>query len=55
MDLRYDLETIWRMREAELSDETVIIKLILPSGSIKETKDFLDRKGIINDFVYPEE
>lgn len=54
MDLRYDLETIWRLREAELSDETILIKLVLPAGSESEAKNYLAEKKIVREFIYPD-
>lgn len=55
MDLRYDLETIWKLREAELTNETIIIKLVLPAGSNVATKEYLDAKEIKSEFIYPDE
>jgi len=55
MDLRYDLETIWRLREAELTNETIIIKLVLPDRSNVITKEYLDAKEIKSEFIYLDE
>ena len=54
MDLRYDLETIWRLREAELENETIIIKLVLPAGSEADTRERLAKKGINSAFIFPD-
>lgn len=54
MDLRYDLETIWRLREAEVSDETILIKLVLPAGSEVDTANYLFEKKIVKEFIYPD-
>jgi len=53
MDLRYDLEYIWQLREAELSGESISIKLILPAGSEGVAGEYLEKKGITRAFIYP--
>lgn len=53
MDLRYDLEYIWQLREAELSGETISIKLVLPAGSEAAASSYLAKKGITYAFIYP--
>jgi hypothetical protein len=55
MDLRYDLETIWRLREAELENETIVFKLILPAGSEATTREYLIDKGLNHAFIFPDE
>ncbi|MEQ1526722.1 MAG: hypothetical protein ABL911_08275 [Gallionella sp.] len=55
MDLRYDLEYIWRLRESELSGEIISIKLILPADSEAEANEHLSKKGITRAFIYPDE
>jgi len=55
MDLRCDLETIWRLREAELESETIVFKLILPAGSESITRKYLDDKGLNHAFMFPDE
>lgn len=55
MDLRYDLETIWRLREAELENETIVVKLILPAGSEAAAKEYLIEKGLSRAFIFPDE
>lgn len=54
MDLRFDLETHWRLREKEIG-ETILIKLILPSGSESEAEKYLIDRGITHSFIYPAE
>lgn len=54
MDLRYDLEYIWQLREAELSSETISIKLVLPSGSEAAANEYLAKKEITHAFIYPD-
>lgn len=55
MDLRYDLETMWRLREAELKNETILIKLVLPAGNNSDATAYLVKKGIHKDFLFPNE
>ena len=54
MDLRYDLEFIWRLREAELENETILVKLILPAGSEDELQNYLSKTGISRTFLFPD-
>lgn len=53
MELRVDLETIWRDQEKGLAGETIVLKLVLPSGTESEVKDYLLGKGITSEFLYP--
>lgn len=53
MELRVDMEIIWRMKEKELRDETIFIKLILPSGTESQVQEYLSRKRLTADFLYP--
>ncbi len=55
MDLRYDMETLWRLQEAELKEETILIKLVLPAGSNSEATDYLLKKEIKREFIFPNE
>lgn len=55
MDLRYDLEAIWRLREAELEDETIVFKLILPAGSEATARKYLIERGLNRAFMFPDE
>ena len=55
MDLRHDLETIWRLREAKFTDETILIKLVLPAGTEADTGNYLAAKDISREFIYPDE
>lgn len=54
MDLRYDLESIWRLCEKNNENKTIFIKLVLPLNSIEDAKQFLDKKMITEKFIYPE-
>jgi hypothetical protein len=53
MDLRVDLETIWREQEKLLGDETVVIKLVLPAGTESQAAEYLSQKGITAEYLYP--
>jgi hypothetical protein len=53
--LRYDLETIWRLRKAELEDDTIAFKLVLPAGSEAATNKYLVDKGFSRAFIFPDE
>lgn len=53
MDLRVDLETIWREQEKGLAGETIVLKLVLPSGTESEAKEYLLGEGITSEFLYP--
>jgi hypothetical protein len=53
MELRVDLETIWREREKQLQDETIILKLVLPAGTESQAAEYLSQKGITAEFLYP--
>lgn len=53
MELRFDLETIWRVQETQLQDEAIVIKLVLPAGIESEAEKYLLRKGITTEFLYP--
>ena len=54
MDLRYDLEHIWQLREKELAGETISIKLVLPAGSEGVAGEYLTKKQITHAFIYPD-
>ncbi len=54
MDLRYDLETQWRLREKELADETIVVELILPAGTEENVSSYLESRGITDSFLFPD-
>lgn len=54
MDLRYDLESIWRMQEKSLEGEKIITKVVLPANSQKVANNYLEEKGISYDLIYPD-
>lgn len=54
MDLRYDLESIWKLQESKLSSETISIKLILLAGSEAAVNELLAKKEITHAFIYPD-
>ncbi|BCA53475.1 hypothetical protein W02_06150 [Nitrospira sp. KM1] len=53
MELRVDLEVIWREQEKWLEDETIVIKLVLPSGTETQVNEYLLRKEITAGFLFP--
>jgi len=58
MDLRYDLEDIWKLQEKDKKeDEYIFIKLILPDGTQKECDDYLNSQSppITHRHLFPEE
>lgn len=58
MDLRYDLEDIWKLEEKDKKEEEYIfIKLILPDGTQKECEDYLNSQSppITHHHLFPEE
>ena len=58
MDLRHDLEDIWKLHEKDKNeDEYIFIKLILPDGTQKECEDYLNSQSpsITHKYLFPEE
>ena len=53
IDLRVDMETIWREQEKGLENETILVKLVLPSGTESQVNEYLSGKGITAEFLYP--
>lgn len=53
MDLRVDFETIWREQEKMLDGETIVLKLVIPSGTETEVNAYLLSKGISVEFLFP--
>ena len=54
MDLRYDLESAWRLYKEKFGGECVIAKLVLPHGTESEASEYLFEKGITKEFIYPD-
>lgn len=54
MDLRYDMDFIWSLREAEPEGETISVKLILPAGTEATVREYLAMKEITSAFIYPD-
>lgn len=54
MDLRYDLEHMWKWQQTHQGDNIIIFKLVLPSDSQGEVRDYLESKKITVDLVYPD-
>lgn len=55
LELRLDLLELWRLQEKGMSDEIIVLKMVLPPGSHQECADYLESKGIAESFVYPDE
>ena len=53
MDMRYDLERIWRQCERGGEDK-IILKIILPKETISDISAYLQDKGIDGKFIYPD-
>jgi hypothetical protein len=53
MDLRVDMETIWREQEKGVENETILIKVVLPSGTESQVNEYLSGKSITAEFLYP--
>lgn len=52
LELRVDLETIWREQEKVLDGETIVLKLILPAGTETNVSAYLLDRGITEAFIY---
>jgi len=55
VDMRYDLETVWKHYSSENSGDQIILKIILPSTLIAEIDSYLQNKGIDEDYIYPDQ
>ncbi|MBU3979604.1 FRG domain-containing protein [Patescibacteria group bacterium] len=54
MDLRYSLDELWNKIEREKNNnELIYMKLILSSGSENDFTDYLLKKGITPDYLFP--
>ena len=54
MDLRYDLESIWRIQEKSLEGDKIITKVVIPANSQDSANEYLEKKGIHNDLIFPD-
>lgn len=54
IDMRYDLETIWRQYSLENRGSRIVLKIILPSLTVSEINAYLSEKGIDQKFIYPD-
>lgn len=54
MELRLDLLEQWRLQERSQPDSTIIVKLVLPAGSIEQCAAYLIRKGVTLDHIFPD-
>ena len=56
MDLRYDLENMWKLQEEDADEEQYIfIKLIIPYESQKECAEYLINKKITHSYLFAEQ
>lgn len=53
MDLRYDLEYMWRQQEQSSGGPVILVKLVIPANSVNEAKEYLCAKDITKAHVYP--
>ena len=52
MDLRIDVSEVWgNLNESE---ERVFIKLVLPAGTSEECAQYLEERGLNQDFIFPD-
>ena len=54
MDLRYDLEDIWKTQESNMNGELIYVKLILPNGTQSVCNQYLMEKGITKTWLFPQ-
>lgn len=54
MDLRYDLEDIWKNQESNMNGELIYLKLILPNGTQNVCTQYLMEKGITKTWLFPQ-
>ncbi len=54
MDMRFDLEISWRAVENENGGKAILVKLVIPSGSNAEVQSYLQDKGIVDAFLFPD-
>ena len=51
MDLRVDLSEVWAQFKKH---ERILIKLVLPAGTVEECAQYLADKGLNRDFIFPD-
>lgn len=54
MELRLDMLETWRLQEPSMPDESIILKIVLPSGSEAGLSKYLSEKNINDSFIYPD-
>lgn len=54
MDLRHDMASIWDQVERNSHNTQVYIKLIIPSGTQRETFEYLHSQGISESYLFPD-
>ena len=53
MDLRVDLSEVWDNLQNDEA-EKILIKVVLPAGTEQECTNYLNKKGIIKEFIFPD-
>jgi hypothetical protein len=54
MELRLDLQEMWRLQEQAQPEDVIVVKIVLPSGSQQECASYLEHKGINEAYIYPD-
>lgn len=54
MDLRVDLEKMWRLKESEDNTKSILTKIILPKGSEPEFREYLINQKIDYEYIFPD-
>jgi hypothetical protein len=54
MEMRVDMLEIWRLSQSNVPDETICIKVVLPKGTEFETQEYLVKRTIDKNFIYPD-
>ncbi|SFM86862.1 FRG domain-containing protein [Nitrosomonas communis] len=54
MNLLFDLNYIWKIRENDQPGNKICIKLVLPAGSEAKASKYLEEKGVNHDYIYPD-
>lgn len=54
MDLRYDLQYIWRFFEKEQGSESICLKIVLPSNTVQEIDSYLKDEKIDSSYLFPD-
>jgi hypothetical protein len=54
MDLRVDLSEVWDNLQEHKRPDAIFVKLVLPAGTYDDCFQYLIRKGITKEFLFPE-